>query len=89
MLYMPVLKLSLFVALYKYLCINYLFEAFVGYENIVSWIGGVLFLILLVYLNHNLEEEENSKMFGTLYTNENGEVIASEIYRRGEQEDRR
>lgn len=88
MLYMPVLKLSLFVALYKYLCINYLFEAFVGYENIVSWIGGVLFLILLVYLNHNLEEEENSKMFGTLYTNENGEVIASEIYRR-QQEDRR
>lgn len=87
MLYVPVLKLSLFVALYKYLCINYLFEAFVGYEDIVSWIGGVLFFILLVYLNHNLEKEENSKMFGTLYTNENGEVVASEIYRR-QQEDR-
>lgn len=88
MLYVPVLKLSLFVALYKYLCINYLFEAFVGYEDIVSWIGGVLFFILLVYLNHNLEKEENSKMFGTLYTNKNGEVVASEIYRR-QQEDHR
>ena len=42
----------------------------------------------MIYLNNKLEEEENSKMFGTLYINENGEVVASEIYRR-QQEDRR
>lgn len=89
MLYMPVLKLSSFVLVYILIYKNFLKDILANYSNEYSLLGGFLFFILMMYLNNKLEEEENSKMFGTLYTNENGEVIASEIYRRGEQEDRR
>ena len=88
MLYIPVLKLSSFVLVYILIYDKFLRDVLADYHNEYSLLGGVLFVILMIYLNHNLEEEENSKMFGTLYTNENGEVIASEIYRR-QQEDRR
>nr|DAV12261.1 MAG TPA: hypothetical protein [Caudoviricetes sp.] len=89
MLYMPVLKLSSFVLVYILIYKNFLKDILANYSNEYSLLGGFLFFILMMYLNNKLEEEENSKMFGTLYTNGNGEVIASEIYRRGEQEDRR
>lgn len=88
MLYMPVLKLSSFVLVYILIYKNFLKDILADYSNEYSLLGGFLFFILMIYLNNKLEEEENSKMFGTLYTNENGEVVASEIYRR-QQEDRR
>lgn len=88
MLYIPVLKLSSFVLVYILIYDKFLRDVLADYHNEYSLLGGVLFVILMIYLNHNLEEEENSKIFGTLYTNENGEVVASEIYRR-QQEDRR
>lgn len=88
MLYMPVLKLSSFVLAYILIYDKFLRNVLADYHTEYSILGGFLFFILMMYLNHNLEKEENSKMFGTLYTNENGEVVASEIYRR-QQEDRR
>lgn len=88
MLYMPVLKLSSFVLVYILIYKNFLKDILANYSNEYSLLGGFLFFILMIYLNNKLEEEENSKMFGTLYTNENGEVVALEIYRR-QQEDRR
>lgn len=88
MLYMPVLKLSSFVLAYILIYDKFLRNVLADYHTEYSILGGFLFFILMMYLNNKLEEEENSKMFGTLYTNENGEVVASEIYRR-QQEDRR
>lgn len=88
MLYMPVLKLSSFVLAYILIYDKFLRNVLADYHTEYSILGGFLFFILMMYLNHNLEKEENSKMFGTLYTNKNGEVVASEIYRR-QQEDRR
>ena len=88
MLHMPVLKLSSFVLAYILIYDKFLRNVLADYHTEYSILGGFLFFILMMYLNHNLEKEENSKMFGTLYTNENGEVVASEIYRR-QQEDRR
>lgn len=88
MLYMPVLKLSSFVLAYILIYYKFLRNVLADYHTEYSILGGFLFFILMMYLNNKLEEEENSKMFGTLYTNENGEVVASEIYRR-QQEDRR
>lgn len=88
MLYMPVLKLSSFLFVYILIYDKFLRNVLADYHTEYSTLGGVLFVILMIYLNNKLEEEENSKMFGTLYTNENGEVVASEIYRR-QQEDRR
>ena len=85
---MPVLKLSSFVLAYILIYDKFLRNVLADYHTEYSILGGFLFFILMMYLNHNLEKEENSKMFGTLHTNENGEVIASEIYRR-QQEDRR
>jgi hypothetical protein len=85
---MPVLKLSSFVLAYILIYDKFLRNVLADYHTEYSILGGFLFFILMMYLNHNLEKEENSKMFGTLYTNENGEVVASEIYRR-QQEDRR
>lgn len=87
MLYMPVLKLSSFVLVYILIYDKFLRDVLADYHTEYSILGGFLFFILMIYLNNKLEEEENSKMFGTLYTNENGEVVASEIYRR-HQEDR-
>lgn len=88
MLYVPILKLSSFVLVYILIYDKFLRDVLANYKDEYSLLGGVLFTILMIYLNKKLEEEENSKMFGTLYTNENGEVVASEIYRR-QQEDRR
>lgn len=88
MLYMPVLKLSSFVLVYILIYDKFLRDMLANYHTEYSILGGVLFVILMTYLNNKLEKEEKSKMFGTLYTNENGEVVASEIYRR-QQEDRR
>jgi hypothetical protein len=88
MLYIPVLKLSSFVLAYILIYDEFLRNVLADYYTEYSILGGFLFFILMMYLNNKLEEEENSKMFGTLYTNENGEVVASEIYRR-QQEDRR
>lgn len=88
MLYMPVLKLSSFVLVYILIYDKFLRDVLADYHTEYSILGGFLFFILMIYLNNKLEEEENSKMFGTLYTNENSEVVASEIYRR-HQEDRR
>lgn len=87
MLYMPVLKLSSFVLAYILIYDKFLRNVLADYHTEYSILGGFLFFILMMYLNNKLEEE-NSKMFGTLYTNENGEVVASEIYRR-QQEDHR
>lgn len=88
MLYVPILKLSSFVLVYILIYDKFLRDVLADYYTEYSILGGFLFFILMIYLNNKLEEEENSKMFGTLYTNENGEVVASEIYRR-QQEDRR
>ena len=88
MLYVPVLKLSSFLFVYILIYDKFLRNVLAAYHTEYSILGGVLFVILMIYLNNKLEKEENSKMFGTLYTNENGEVVASEIYRR-QQEDRR
>lgn len=88
MLYVPVLKLSSFLFVYILIYDKFLRNVLADYHTEYSILGGVLFVILMIYLNNKLEKEENSKMFGTLYTNENGEVVASEIYRR-QQEDRR
>ena len=88
MLYVPILKLSSFVLVYILIYDKFLRDVLANYKDEYSLLGGVLFTILMIYLNKKLEEKENSKMFGTLYTNENGEVVASEIYRR-QQEDRR
>ena len=88
MLYVPILKLSSFVLVYILIYDKFLRDVLADYHTEYSILGGFLFFILMIYLNKKLEEEENSKMFGTLYTNENGEVVASEIYRR-QQEDRR
>lgn len=88
MLYMPVLKLSSFVLVYILIYKNFLKDILANYSNEYSLLCGFLFFILMIYLNYKLEKEAKSKMFGTLYTNENGEVVASEIYRR-QQEDRR
>lgn len=88
MLYMPVLKLSSFVLVYILIYDKFLRDVLADYHTEYSILGGFLFFILMIYLNNKLEEEENSKMFGTLYTNENGKVVASEIYRR-QQENRR
>lgn len=87
MLYVPILKLSSFVLVYILIYDKFLRDVLADYHTEYSILGGFLFFILMIYLNNKLEEEENSKMFGTLYTNENGEVVASEIYRR-QQEDR-
>lgn len=87
MLYMPVLKLSSFVLVYILIYDKFLRDSLADYHTEYSFLGGFLFFILMIYLNNKLEKEENSKIFGTLYTNENGEVVASEIYRR-QQEDR-
>nr|DAQ79071.1 MAG TPA: hypothetical protein [Caudoviricetes sp.] len=88
MLYVPILKLSSFVLVYILIYDKFLRDVLANYHTEYSILGGFLFFILMIYLNNKLEEEENSKMFGTLYTNENGEVVASEIYRR-QQENRR
>lgn len=88
MLYVPILKLSSFVFVYILIYDKFLRDVLADYHTEYSILGGFLFFILMIYLNNKLEEEENSKMFGTLYTNENGEVVASEIYRR-QQENRR
>ena len=87
MLYMPVLKLSSFVLVYILIYDKFLRDILANYHTEYSFLGGFLFFILMIYLNYKLEKEEKSKMYSTIYTNNNGSII--EIHRRIEQEDHR
>lgn len=87
MLYMPVLKLSSFVLVYILIYDKFLRDSLADYHTEYSFFGGFLFFILMIYLNYKLEEEEKSKIYGTIYMN--NDVSVAEIYRKSEQEDRR
>lgn len=87
MLYVPILKLSSFVLAYILIYKNFLKDILANYSNEYSLLGGFLFFILMIYLNYKLEKEAKSKMYDAIYMNNDGSV--AEIYRRGEQEDRR